>query len=48
MNTNDFAQTIVKAADEGLVVLLPISKHDATNGCLIRFRMGTLFQTGRN
>lgn len=44
MNILNFAQTAVKAANEGLVTLLPISKRDATNGCMIRFRLGSLAQ----
>ena len=38
-----FAQSVVRAADAGQLTLLPISKRDASNGCMIRFRLGSLF-----
>ena len=42
MDLKLFAEQIKALADERFVTLLPISKVDAANGCLVRFRMGNL------
>jgi len=39
MNLLEFATDAVKAANEGLLTLLPITKRDANKGCVIRFRL---------
>ncbi len=42
MDITAFAQSVVRAADTGQLPLLPISKRDASNGCMVRFRLGSL------
>ena len=42
MDMTAFAQSVVRAADAGQLTLLPISKRDASNGCMVRFRLGSL------
>ena len=42
MDMTAFAQSVVRAADAGQLTLLPISKRDASNGCVVRFRLGSL------
>ena len=42
MDMTAFAQSVVRAADAGQLPLLPISKRDASNGCMVRFRLGSL------
>ncbi len=42
MDMTVFAQSVVRAADAGQLTLLPISKRDAFNGCMIRFRFSSL------
>jgi len=40
---DQFAKDVVQAASNGApIVILPISRRDAANGCVIRFRMGSL------
>ena len=39
MDMTAFAQSVVRAADAGQLPLLPISKRDASNGCMVRFRV---------
>lgn len=41
MDMTAFAQSVVRAADAGQLTLLPISKRDASNGCMVRFRLGS-------
>ena len=45
-----FAHNIVQTANEGFLTLLPISRRDKANGCIIRFRLGTEYRqpTGPN
>lgn len=43
MNMTAFAQSVVRAADAGQLKLLPVSKRDAAKGCVIRFRLCSLF-----
>ena len=42
MDMTALAQSVVRAADAGQLTLLPISKRDASNGCMVRFRLGSL------
>lgn len=42
MDMTAFAQSVVRAADAGQLTLLPISRRDASNGCMVRFRLGSL------
>ena len=42
MDMTAFAQSVVRAADAGQLTLLPISKRDASNSCVIRFSLGPL------
>ena len=39
MDMTAFAQSVVLAAYAGQLTLLPISKRDASNGCMVRFRV---------
>jgi hypothetical protein len=42
MNMLEFATGIVQAAKAGVVTILPMSQRDRAQGCLLRFRLGSI------
>lgn len=43
MDMQAFARSVVEAAESnGNILILPIGQRDRNNGCILRFRLGSL------